>query len=108
MDAKAYAVHLGLLIHRAPEFAEKVLGPHVVKDYRIPGDDAVYHLPGKNARTFAMFYAWLYIGDVLPPSDEVFEENGFEIREQSVQTRLVPGPWATDAVNWHEEDLMDM
>lgn len=60
-----------------------------------------HRLPEEDPRTFAMFVAWLYTGEIPPSPDD---EEGWNIPPQ---LRLVPGQ-ESEYERWYDEDLVDL
>ncbi|KAF2159950.1 hypothetical protein M409DRAFT_29559 [Zasmidium cellare ATCC 36951] len=97
--AEPFVIHRNLLRQRCGKYWESLHeavknNPSLMKHYS-------HRLPEEDPRTFAMFVAWLYTGEIPPSPDD---EDGWNIPPQ---LRLVSGQ-ASEYERWYDEDLVDL
>ncbi|KAK4500583.1 hypothetical protein PRZ48_008772 [Zasmidium cellare] len=97
--AEPFVIHRNLLRQRCAKYWD--LLQDAVKNNPSLMKHASHRLPEDDPRTFAMFVAWLYTGEIPPSPDD---EDGWHIPPQ---LRLVPGQ-NSEYERWYDEDLVDL
>ncbi|KAF7192089.1 hypothetical protein HII31_06475 [Pseudocercospora fuligena] len=105
-DAQPFVLHIGLLIHRCPAFAQAVLPENIVAQ-RQDSADLKVHLEHQDARVFSIFSVWLYTRYLIrPPSAN--DRGDCSTEGIAPEPRLVSGIEDKRNNTWKDVDLVEL